>query len=67
MSSPVTMPGSVLSDVQSPHPAGPGNSLARQEHSLSSKSPCPAEAALSKLTKERKEKESLRRSGLSPV
>lgn len=41
------MPGSLLAERQSLHPAGPGNTLARQERCISSKSHRPAEAALS--------------------
>lgn len=61
------MPGGMLAERQSLHPAGPGNTLACQEHCISSKSHGPAEAALSLSTEGRKENESPRLADLSPV
>ena len=61
------MPGGMLAERQSLHPAGPGNTLACQEHCISSKSHGPAEAALSSFTEGRKENESPRLADLSPV
>lgn len=59
------MPGGMLAEHQSLHPTGPGNTLACQEHCISSSSQ--AEAALSSFTEGRKENESLRLADLSPV